>query len=95
MRDHKLDVVLVKETKMSKEKVERIRIFKENKVIGTNSKGAFGGTTIFWNKNTITGKEIISAFNRNSVLLEHIKDNFVWVLSNVYAPNSKSGRAKF
>lgn len=50
---------------------------------------------IFWNKNTIIGKEIISAFNRNSVLLEHIKDNFVWVLSNVYAPNTKSRRAKF
>lgn len=80
---------------MSKEKVEKIRIFKENGVIGSNSKGASGGIVIFWNQKTIAGKEIISATNRISVQLEHIKDNFVWVLSNVYAPNTKSRRAKY
>lgn len=71
---------------MSKEKGEKIRIFKNNSVIGSSSEGGSGGTAIFWNQKTIKGKEIISALNRNSMQLEHIKDNFVWVLANVYGP---------
>ncbi|GLJ54307.1 hypothetical protein SUGI_1165180 [Cryptomeria japonica] len=59
--NHKPDVVRIQETKMSKEKVEKIRIFKENGVIGSNSEGASGGT----------------------------------VLSNVYVPNTKTGRVKY
>ncbi|XP_059066359.1 uncharacterized protein LOC131857675 [Cryptomeria japonica] len=95
VRDHKPDVVLIQETKMCKNKVESIRIFKSNGVIGTSLKGASGGTTIFWNQNTILGKEIASSVSRTSILLEHIKDNSVWVITNIYVPNSKAGRIKF
>lgn len=47
VRHHKLDIVLIQETKMSKDKVEKIKVFKNCGVVGDSLDGAFGGTVLF------------------------------------------------
>lgn len=47
VRDHKLDILLIQETKISKEKVEKIKLFQHCSTHGNNSNGALGGIVTF------------------------------------------------
>lgn len=56
VKDYKLDILLVQETKMSKDKVEKLRIFQKGGVSSYSSVGASRGSAIFWNLKTIKGE---------------------------------------
>ena len=47
IRDNRPDILVIQETKMLKDKVESLPIFKSGKVIGNDSVGASGGLSIF------------------------------------------------
>lgn len=77
---------------MLKEKVEGLPIFRGGKIIGNDSEGASGGMAIFCINKGIQGELISQNRNMMNVRFSNSKDGFTWVLTNVYAPNSKSGR---
>lgn len=80
---------------MSKEKVEKLNFFKNGGVCGNSSNGASGGVAIFWNKKTISGEMIDVDGNILSLKAKSIFDGKECVITNIYAPNSKSARSKF
>ena len=59
IRDNRPDILVIQETKMLKEKVECLSIFKGGRIIGSDSEGVSGGMAIFWINRWIHG-EIIS-----------------------------------
>ncbi len=77
---------------MLKEKVEGLSIFKGGKIVGSDFDGASRGLAVFWNNKWIQGDLIYHSRNMMNVRLVNTKDNFSWVLTNVYAPNTKWGR---
>ena len=92
IRDNKPDIVLLQETKMLKDKVEGLLVFRGGKVLVSDSDGALGGMAVYWNDICINGEFI--SWNRNmiNIRFSNTKDGSSWVLTNVYAPNSKWGR---
>lgn len=92
IRDNRIDILVIQETKMLKVKVEGLPIFRVGKIIGNDSKGASGGMAIFWINRWIQGDLISQNINMMIVRFTNSKDGFIWVLTNVYAPNSKWGR---
>lgn len=84
-----MDIVLLQETKIIKDKVEGLLVFKSGKVLGGDVDGASSGMEVFWNDRYIS-RELIS-HNRNmmNIRFSNAKDGTSWVLTNVYAPNSK------
>lgn len=94
-RDRKLNILLIQETKTSKEKVEKIKFSKFCESQGSNSDGAFGRDVTLWDSQLIQGTPICHDGNHVATLFKHLRDGFSWVLSNVYAPNNKVCRRKF
>ena len=47
IRDNGPDIFVIQETKMLKDKVECLPIFKGGRIIGNDSEGASGGMAIF------------------------------------------------
>lgn len=92
-RDKNLDIILIQETKMSREKVECLKMFSNGGVSGGSSKGASGGIATFWNNNNVKGEVLIQNNNMACIRFKHLKDGTSWVLTNVYAPNTKAGRS--
>ena len=92
IRDNRPDIFVIQETKMLKDKVECLPIFKGGRIIGNDSEGASGGMAIFWINRWIQGELISQNKNMMNVRFFNSKDDFSWVLTNVYAPNSKWGR---
>lgn len=95
IRDQNLVIILVQETKMSKEKVEKFKFFKNGGACGSSSNGASGGVAIFWNKSTTSRDMIDVDGNILSLKAKSIFDGKEFVITNIYAPNSKSARSKF
>lgn len=58
IRDNKSDIVLLQETKMPKEKVESLTLFKNGKILGSNPKGTSRGVAANWNFKHIEGNLI-------------------------------------
>ena len=92
IRDNRPDILVIQETNMLKDKVENLSIFKGGKIIGSDSKGASGGMVVFWINKWIQGELIYQGKDIMNVHFVNSKDNFSWILTNVYAPNSKWGR---
>lgn len=92
IRDNKLDIVLLQETKMLKDKVEGLLVFWGGKVLGSDSDGASGGMAVYWNDRCINGEFISQNRNMMNIKFSNTKDGSSWVLTNVYDPNSKWGR---
>lgn len=92
IRDNRLDIFVIQETKMLKDKVERLSIFKGGKIFESDSDGASGGLGVFQINKWIQGKLIYQNRNMMNVCFVNSKYNFGWVLTNVYAPNTKWGR---
>ena len=86
---------MIQETKMSKEKVEEIKIFKNGGVEGSESEGASRGMSIFWNLNQVIGNPLFNDNNLVSIRFTLIRDRFAWIATNIYAPNSKTSRKSF
>lgn len=80
---------------MVKEKVKKIKIFKNGGVAGSSSDGSSGGIVVFWNQNNIRGEVVEVNLNFLSIKFIHLKSNFEWVNTNIYATNTKAGRAKY
>lgn len=95
IRDHNPNIILVQETKISKEKVEKLKFFNQGGVCGISSNGAFGGVAIFWNKKTIDGDLIDEDGNIISMRVKCIAEGQEWVVTKIFAPNSKAARSMF
>ena len=50
IRDNRLDIFVIQETKMLKDKVESLPIFKGGKIIGNDFEGASRGMAVFLDK---------------------------------------------
>lgn len=94
IRDKNPDIFLIQETKMAKDKVESLNMFKNGGVSGGSSEGASGGIVTFWNKNNVEGEVLIQENNLVCIRFKHINNCTTWVLTNVYAPNTKTGRSE-
>ncbi|XP_057853721.1 uncharacterized protein LOC131063795 [Cryptomeria japonica] len=94
-RDHRMDIFLIQETKMSKERVEKIKFFKFCESQGSSSNGASGGAVTLWNSHFIQGVPFCHDDNHIATLFKHIRDGFSWILFNIYVPNNKVSRRKF
>ena len=77
---------------MLKDKVECLSIFKGGKIIGNDSEGVSGGMAVFWINKWIQGELIYQSKHMMNVHFVNSKDNFSWVLTNVYSPKYKWGR---
>ena len=77
IRDHKPNIILILETKMYKEKVEKIKVFKNCGVLEGNS----------GNLNHIHGDLVLRDDYMAFARFQHIKDG--WLLTNIYAPKTK------
>lgn len=95
VRDHRLNILLIQETKMSKDKVEKNKFSKFCESQGSISNGASGGVDTLWNTKFIHGIPIYHDSNHVATLFKHSRDGISWILSNVYAPNNKVCRRKF
>lgn len=92
IRDNRPDILVIQETKMLKDKVESLPLFKNGKIIDNDSMGALGGLAIFWSSRWIQGELVSQNSNIMNIRFINSRDNFSWILTNVYAPNSKWGR---
>lgn len=92
IRDNRPDIMVIQETKMLKDKVESLHLFKNGKILGNDSLGASGGLAVFWASRWIQGEIISQNSNFMNIRFNNSKDNFSWILTNVYAPNTKWGR---
>lgn len=92
IRDNRSNILVIQETKMLKDKVESLPLFKSGKIIGNNSMGVSGELPIFWSIRWIQGENISQNSNFMNIRFRNSKDNFSWILTNVYAPNSEWGR---
>ncbi|XP_059067365.1 uncharacterized protein LOC131858218 [Cryptomeria japonica] len=95
VREHKPDIVIIQETKMNKEKVEKIKLFKDGEVFSGISDGASGGIAIFWNLRRVSGEPVKQDINLDFIRFHHIGDGTSLLLTNIYAPNNRFGRRKF
>ena len=92
IRDNKLDIVLIQETKMLKDEIEGLLVFKGGKIIGNDLDGASGGMAVYWNDKCIARELIYENRNMMNIIFTNSKDGSTWVLTNVYTPNTKWGR---
>lgn len=92
-RDHRFDVILIQETKMSAKKVDGIknRFLKDCGCHAIDSDGASGGVAVamFWNPKVVANFDLFAFENHVATSFFCFMD-FSWVLSNIYAPNVKS-----
>lgn len=77
---------------MPKDRVDKLKFFSSSGVHGNNYVGASGGITTFWNLSFICGLQVWEESNHVTTRFHHVRDNFSWILSNIYAPNSKATR---
>lgn len=49
----------------------------------------------FSNQDRIQGTPILRDANHVATRFKHIRDDFSWIFSNIYAPNSKTARRNF
>ena len=92
IRDNRPNIFVIQETKMLKDKVECLPIFKKGRIIGNHFEGSSGGMAIFWINRWIQGELISQNRNMMNVRFSNSKDGFTWVITNFYVPNSKWGR---
>ena len=59
IRDNKLDIVLLQEIKMPKDKVESLFFFSNENILGDDADGASSSMEVIWNCKSIHG-ELIS-----------------------------------
>ena len=89
VREQKLDFLLLQETKMSKEKAEQIKKFKNYSINASSSEGASGGTLMLWKK-TYFGIILFASKYLMIAKITNVDQWDGWYLVNIYAPNTKT-----
>lgn len=82
-------------TKMSKEKFEKIKLFKYGEVCEGSSDGTSGGIAIFWNLKQVSGELVTQDNNLAFIRFNHTGEGTSFLLTNIYAPNNRLGSSKF
>ncbi|KAH9322456.1 hypothetical protein KI387_017095, partial [Taxus chinensis] len=57
-----------------------------------DSQGASGGLAIFWDTKIVNGKVLSSSQNHLAIIFKILENNHSWILSNIYAPNTATGK---
>ena len=89
IRDHRLDFMLIQETKMKKDLVTKISFSNNMDGEATNFEGAFRGLLTFYNNKHFLVTTIYNEGNSLLCKVLRINRKYSWFLLNVYAPNSK------
>jgi len=93
IREQKPNFLLLQETKMSKEKAEPIKAFKNYSINASSSEGASGGTLMLWKKN-YSGSILIASKYLMIAKITNVDQKEGWYIVNIYAPNTKQLRKK-
>lgn len=70
----------------------KLAIFKDCGVHCSDADDASGGIASFWNPIIIQGMTIFSISNHVTTRFTNLKDGSSWIISNIYALNSKNAR---
>lgn len=78
MRDHHHDIILIQETKMGAEKVQKIknRFFKDYGCQAFDSDGVFGGVANFWNPKVVSRSTLFAFDNHVATHFSCPRDKF-------------------
>lgn len=95
IRDQRPNILMIQETKMKKDFLEKIKFINMMSGETSDAEGASGGLLTLFNTKHF---RIEAIFNEGNVLLCHVhhihsKEN--WFLLNLYAPNNKRGRQNY
>ncbi|KAH9320632.1 hypothetical protein KI387_015271 [Taxus chinensis] len=93
-RSSRPSILLIQEMKMKTKVVEECKkTFWENAAFATSdSQGASGGLAVFWDTKIIHGNVLFSSQNYLAINFNSLEKNSSWILSNIYAPNTTTGR---
>ena len=94
VREKKMDILLLQETKMEKERFEKIKYFNEYCLKASILEGTLGGTIILWKKSYFLGFVLNERKHFMMVKMTSINQNYEWYIVNMYAPNTKNSRKK-
>lgn len=77
IQDHKLDILLIQESKMQVDKLEYLKnyFFKDCGFHRVNCEGASGGLATFWNSRVMKGILVVNYFNHLDTQFFHLRDN--------------------
>ena len=92
VREKKLDILLLQETKMEKERAEKIKSFNEYYLKASSSEGASGVTVMLWKKSYLLGFFLNESNHFMMVKITSINQNYEWYIVNMYALNTKNSR---
>ena len=87
VREQKLDILLLQETTLEKERVEKIKSFNEYYLKASSSEGASRGTMMLWRKSYFLGFVLNERKHFMVVRITSINQNYEWYIVNMCAPN--------
>ncbi|KAH9289722.1 hypothetical protein KI387_033839, partial [Taxus chinensis] len=84
------------ETKMKAKilEISKKKFWENSDMAAVDSQGASGGLATLWDKRHYTGMILNASTNHLAIKFHAIENNSEWILSNIYAPNTVSGRRK-
>lgn len=90
--EHKIDVLLLQETKMKKANFDNIAkyLWLGATYSYSDADGASGGLVVLWNPLRFNGSELFYYWCSVGVYFAYPGDS--WLLINVYAPNQRNAR---
>ena len=94
VREHKLAILLLQETKMEKERAKKIKSFNDYCIKASSSEGASRCTMVLWKKTYFSGTILNGSKNFMVEKITSIDQNKFWYIINMYAPNLKNSRKK-
>ena len=95
IRDQRPNFLLIQETKMKRDLVNRFSFSKTMSSKASNLDGASGGVLTLYNSRAFKLSTIYNADNALLYEVSHIQSNDSWFILNLYAPNSKRDRKYF
>ena len=95
IRDQRPNFLLIQETKMKRDLVNKISFSKLMNSEATDSDGAFGGVLILYTNRAYKLSPIFNVDNTLLCKVSHIHSDDSWFILNLYAPNSKRERKAY
>uniref|UniRef100_A0A2N9F2D7 Reverse transcriptase domain-containing protein n=1 Tax=Fagus sylvatica TaxID=28930 RepID=A0A2N9F2D7_FAGSY len=98
LRDWKVDVVCLQETKLAAANLSLIRSIWGNMYVGwevLNAINSAGGILLMWDKRALEKLDYFIGTYSVSCQWKSLDDNFIWSGSSIYGPNSESARSAF
>lgn len=93
--EHKIDILVLQETKMKKDKAEKLKSFNNYCIMVSSFEGVSRGTTILCKNYLFSGTFLDANKHLMVVKLKNYTYNNYWYIVNVYAPSNKKARKKF